>query len=64
MDNNSKKKFEKKHEKYVAFVTDVGTIDDKSYNEGSWKGVKEFADRNGYERDFKKSCGQYDLNKK
>ena len=49
---SSEKKVEKKDEKYVAFVTDVGTIDDKSYNEGSWKGVKEFADSNGYKSDF------------
>jgi len=42
----------KDDEKYVAFVTDVGNIDDKSFNEGSWNGVKEFADKNGYKKDF------------
>ena len=51
-DNKIKKSVEEKDEKYVAFVTDVGSIDDKSYNEGSWKGVKEFADSNGYKSDF------------
>ena len=47
-----KKKDEKEDKKYVIFVTDVGSIDDKSFNEGSWKGVKAFADSNGYECDF------------
>lgn len=27
----------------IALVTDVGNIDDKSFNEGAWNGVKEFA---------------------
>ncbi|MDL2300482.1 BMP family ABC transporter substrate-binding protein [Clostridiaceae bacterium OttesenSCG-928-D20] len=30
----------------IALVTDVGNIDDKSFNEGSWNGVKEFAEKN------------------
>lgn len=36
----SKKTFE------IALVTDVGNIDDKSFNEGSWNGVKEYAEAN------------------
>ena len=48
----SEAKEENDDKKYVIFVTDVGSIDDKSFNEGSWKGVKEFADSNGYECDF------------
>jgi len=31
----------------IALVTDVGNIDDKSFNEGSWNGVKGFAENNG-----------------
>ncbi len=31
----------------VAMVTDVGTIDDKSFNQGTWEGVKEWAEKNG-----------------
>ncbi|MBK5254138.1 MAG: BMP family ABC transporter substrate-binding protein [Peptostreptococcaceae bacterium] len=27
----------------VAMVTDIGTIDDKSFNQGTWEGVEEFA---------------------
>jgi basic membrane protein A len=28
----------------IALVTDVGNIDDKSFNEGAWNGVKQFAE--------------------
>ncbi|HRR90021.1 MAG TPA: BMP family ABC transporter substrate-binding protein, partial [Eubacteriales bacterium] len=31
----------------IALVTDVGNIDDKSFNEGAWNGVKQFAEANG-----------------
>lgn len=31
----------------VAFVTDVGQLKDKSFNEGTWNGVKLFANENG-----------------
>ncbi|HKK94822.1 MAG TPA: BMP family ABC transporter substrate-binding protein [Anaerovoracaceae bacterium] len=27
----------------VAMITDIGTIDDKSFNQGTWEGVEEFA---------------------
>jgi len=30
----------------IALVTDVGNIDDKSFNEGAWNGVKDFAEAN------------------
>lgn len=30
----------------IALVTDVGNIDDKSFNEGSWNGVKQYAEAN------------------
>ncbi len=30
----------------LALVTDVGNIDDKSFNEGAWNGVKEYAEAN------------------
>ncbi len=30
----------------IAFVTDVGQLKDKSFNQGSWNGVKKFADEN------------------
>lgn len=31
----------------IALITDVGTIDDKSFNQGSWEGVEEYANENG-----------------
>ena len=31
----------------LALITDVGTIDDKSFNQGSWEGLKAYADENG-----------------
>ena len=31
----------------VAFVTDVGQLKDKSFNEGTWNGVKTYAAANG-----------------
>ncbi len=30
----------------IALVTDVGNIDDKSFNQGTWEGVKEYAETN------------------
>jgi len=31
----------------LALITDVGTIDDKSFNQGAWEGLKRFADETG-----------------
>jgi len=31
----------------IAMVTDIGTIDDKSFNQGSWEGIVAFAEANG-----------------
>ena len=31
----------------IALVTDVGNIDDQSFNQASWEGVKEYAEANG-----------------
>lgn len=30
----------------IALITDVGNIDDKSFNEGAWNGVKQYAEEN------------------
>lgn len=30
----------------IAMITDTGTIDDKSFNQGTWEGVKEWAEKN------------------
>ncbi len=31
----------------IALITDVGNIDDKSFNQGAWEGVVEYAEANG-----------------
>ena len=36
----------------IALVTDVGNIDDKSFNEGSWNGVKEYGTANNVTYDY------------
>lgn len=36
----------------IALVTDVGNIDDKSFNEGSWNGVVEYATANNVTYDY------------
>ena len=38
------KKEDKKNDQYeIALVTDVGNIDDKSFNQGTWEGVEAYA---------------------
>jgi basic membrane protein A len=34
----------------VAMVTDVGGVDDKSFNQSAWEGLKEFGKEHGYEK--------------
>lgn len=36
----------------IALVTDVGNIDDKSFNQGAWEGVVAFAGEKGIEYDY------------
>ena len=31
----------------LALVTDIGTIDDKSFNQGAWEGLEKYAEENG-----------------
>ncbi len=31
----------------IGMITDLGTIDDKSFNQGTWEAIKAFADANG-----------------
>mgnify|MGYP003445686745 FL=1 len=40
----------------VAMVTDVGGVDDKSFNQSAWEGIKAFGEENGLE----KGTGGYD----
>lgn len=36
----------------VALITDVGTIDDESFNQATWQGVVEFCEANGVEYNY------------
>ncbi len=36
----------------VALITDVGTIDDESFNQATWQGVKEFCEANGVDYNY------------
>lgn len=47
---------EDKNDFSVAMVTDVGGVDDKSFNQSSWEGIKEF----GKENNMKKGKGGYE----
>ncbi len=38
----------------IALITDKGNIDDKSFNQGSWEGVVEFAEANGKSHQYYK----------
>jgi basic membrane protein A len=36
----------------IALITDVGTIDDKSFNQGAWEGVVEYAEENDISHEY------------
>ncbi len=36
----------------LALVTDKGTIDDRSFNQGAWEGLVKYADENGIEKQY------------
>lgn len=42
----------------LGMVTDSGTIDDKSFNQGTWEGVKKAGDEFGYESKYLKPAGK------
>jgi len=44
----------------VGMITDAGTIDDKSFNQGTWEGVVEACDDFGYEEKYLKPSGTTD----
>ena len=41
-------------------ITDLGTIDDKSFNQGSWEGMKQYADEVGVEANYLQPAQQSD----
>ena len=38
----------------LALITDIGTIDDKSFNQGSWEGLKKYAEENNISHKYYK----------
>lgn len=49
-DNNSDAK--------IGFVTDTGGINDKSFNQGTWEGIKEFAEENNMSASYTETADQ------
>jgi basic membrane protein A len=41
----------------IAMITDVGDIDDKSFNQGTWEGIVQFAEANQKDHDYYKPTG-------
>jgi basic membrane protein A and related proteins len=54
--NEEEKAGEEKNDFSVAMVTDVGGVDDKSFNQSAWEGLQKFGEENG----MKKGKGGYD----
>lgn len=42
----------------IAMITDTGDIDDGSFNQGTWEGIKEYADANDISRKYYKPAGE------
>lgn len=44
----------------IAMITDIGTIDDKSFNQGTWEGVKKYAEENNISHKYYKPTDKSD----
>lgn len=44
--------------KEIAMITDIGTIDDKSFNQGTWEGIEAFAKENNITHEYYKPTEQ------
>jgi len=42
----------------IALITDIGTIDDKSFNQGAWEGIKAYADNAGVSYQYYQPAAQ------
>lgn len=42
----------------IAMITDIGSIDDKSFNQGTWEGIVAYADENGITHKYYKPTEQ------
>ncbi len=56
--NDASKGDEEKYE--VAMITDIGTIDDKSFNQGTWEGVDKYAKENNVTHKYYKPTEKSD----
>lgn len=55
LENNNETQEGDKSGSEIALVIDVGTIDDKSFNQGAWEGIKKFAEETGKTYNYYKS---------
>ncbi len=44
----------------IAMITDTGDIDDGSFNQGTWEGIKKYADENKKTHQYYKPAGETD----
>lgn len=44
--------------KEIAMITDIGTIDDKSFNQGTWEGIEAYADKHNISHEYYKPTEQ------
>ena len=42
----------------IAMITDIGTIDDKSFNQGTWEGIVAYAEKNDISHEYYKPTEQ------
>lgn len=57
--NNSSSSDESSSEgKEIAMITDIGTIDDKSFNQGAWEGIVAYAEKNNITHEYYKPAEQ------
>lgn len=45
----------------IAMITDVGTIDDKSFNQGTWEGIKKYADEHSISHKYYQPAEKSDV---
>lgn len=53
-----KEKAKEKETYEIAMITDVGEIDDKSFNQGTWEGIKAYAEKNNISHKYYKPTEQ------
>lgn len=58
--DEGKKDSKKESKADVVMITDVGTIDDKSFNQGTWEGVKSYGDETGKKVEYIKPTEKSD----